>query len=324
MSVVARVIDRALEIPVAPSFTRLGYKVRSSLFDWTDLDDFDGAGKTIVLTGATSGIGLAAARRLADADTSLVILGRDADKTERIRAELAEGGATVTSVLADMGELAQVRRAAAEILESHPRIDALIHNAGALTAERHDNSEGIEVTVASQVIGPFLMTKLLLDALGEAGGRVITMSSGGMYTSGLRIDGLQMDSADYGGSEQYARAKRAQVTLNEMWPTRSPHQSVGFHAVHPGWADTPGVEAALPTFRKVVGPALRTPDEGADTLVWLSLAPDLGAGTNGSFWLDRAPRPIHRLSRTKRSDTPERREDLWAMVSELAGVDEVG
>ena len=321
MSAAARLVDRALEFPIAPSFTRLGYKVRSALFDWTDLDDLDGAGKTVVLTGATSGIGLAAAQRLADADATLVIIGRDPEKTERVRADLEAGGATVSSVLADMGELAQVRRACAAILESHSRIDALIHNAGALTAERRDNSDGVEMTVASQVVGPFLMTHLLLDALGAAGGRVITMSSGGMYSSPLRVDGLQMDADDYGGSEQYARAKRAQVTLTEMWPERSNHPDVRFDSLHPGWADTPGVEAALPTFRKIVGPALRTPEEGADTMVWLALAADLGDAPNGSFWLDRAPRAIHRLPSTRSSDTPERRRELWDLVSEMAGVD---
>ncbi|MEZ5245488.1 MAG: SDR family NAD(P)-dependent oxidoreductase [Acidimicrobiales bacterium] len=321
MSLTARIVDRLLEVPIAPSFTRVGYHLRSSLFDWTDLDELDGTGKTVILTGATSGIGLAAAQRLTDADTTLVILGRNAEKTERVRAELADGGGDVSCVIADMGDLDQVRRVSAEILERHPGIDALLHNAGALSAERRDNNAGIELTVASQVVGPFLMTTLLAPALSAAGGRVITMSSGGMYASPLRVDGLQMSEADYGGSEQYSRAKRAQVTLNEMWPTRSPEPGISFHAVHPGWADTPGVEEALPTFRRIVGPALRTPDEGADTMVWLALAPDLGDAPNGSFWLDRAPRPIHRLPSTKRSDTPQRREELWRMVADLAGIE---
>lgn len=320
MSLAARIVDRALELPIAPSFTRVGYRVRRALFDWDDLDEFDGSGKTVVLTGATSGLGLAAAQRLADADATLVIIGRNPDKTERVRHDLSAGGADVSAVIADMGDLDQVRRAVEEILASHPRIDALLHNAGALSADYTDNNAGIELTVASQVIGPFLMTNLLLDAL-DPDGRVITMSSGGMYSSPLRIDGLQMNEADYGGTEQYTRAKRAQVTLNELWPERIPGRRIGFHAVHPGWADTPGVEEALPTFRKIVGPALRTPDEGADTMVWLALADDLGDAPNGSFWLDRAPRPIHRLPSTKRSDTAERREALWELVRDLAGTD---
>ena len=94
-----------------------------------------------------------------------------------------------------------------------------------------------------------------------APGRVITMSSGGMYASPLRVSDLQMGD-DYKGTEQYARAKRAQVTLNEMWAARVPPREVVFHAMHPGWADTPGVQESLPTFRKVVGPLLRTPAAG--------------------------------------------------------------
>lgn len=320
MNALAGLVDRALEFPVAPSFTRLGYKVRSSLFDWTDLDDLDGTGRTVVLTGATSGIGRAAAETLVDAGTTLVIVGRDPERTETARDELAARGGDVSFVLADVGELDQVRDAAAEILRTHPRIDALIHNAGALSAERRENSTGVEVTVASQVVGPFLMTDLLLDALGDARGRVITMSSGGMYASPLRVDSLQMDADEYGGSDQYSRAKRAQVTLNEMWPDRARRPEVEFHALHPGWADTPGVEAALPTFRRIVGPALRTPEEGADTMVWLTLTDELDDAPNGSFWLDRAPRAIHRLPRTRRSDTPERRSALWDTVERLAGL----
>lgn len=128
-----------------------------------------------------------------------------------------------------------------------------------------------------------------------------------------------MDEASYRGAEQYARAKRAQVTLNEMWAERE-GAAVRFHALHPGWADTPGVEESLPTFRKVVGPLLRTPLQGADTKVWLAADDGLPLETNGLFWLDRRPRPIHRLAATRRTDTPERRADLWRWVSEAAGI----
>lgn len=91
--------------------------------------------------------------------------------------------------------------------------------------------------------------------------------------------------------------------------------------MHPGWADTPGVEESLPTFRKIVGPLLRTPEQGVDTLVWL--AADIGepSSSSGSFWLDRRRRSLHRLPTTRRSDTPERRAELWAWCVERAGVD---
>ena len=129
-------------------------------------------------------------------------------------------------------------------------------------------------------MGPFLLTARLLPRLrGTAGGppgRVLTMSSGGMYAAPLCVDRLQMSPGDYRGSEQYARAKRAQVTLNEMWAERVDPAEVVFHSMHPGWSDTPGVAASLPTFGKIMGPLLRTPEQAADTLVWLAADTDRG------------------------------------------------
>ena len=119
--------------------------------------------------------------------------------------------------------------------------------------------------------------------------------------------------------QQYARAKRAQVTLNELWADRLPDRSMVFHAMHPGWADTPGVAASLPTFRRVMGPLLRDPDQGADTLAWLAADDGEPLATTGTFWLDRRVRPIHRLPSTKRSDTPERRAELWDWVVATSG-----
>ena len=223
-----------------------------------------------------------------------------------------------------MGDLDQVRQLADRVLADHDRLDVLIHNAGALTPERHVAPEGTEATVASQVVGPFLLTTLLLDRLaGSAPSRVITMSSGGMYAAGLTVSQLEMSPEQYNGTEQYARAKRAQVTLNEMWADRFGDLGIRFHSMHPGWADTPGVDASLPTFSKLMGPLLRTPEQGADTLVWLA-ADDGPLESNGRFWLDRRPRSIHKLPTTKRTDTAERRAQLWDWVVDAAGADPSG
>ena len=100
-----------------------------------------------------------------------------------------------------------------------------------------------------------------------------------------------------------------------MWAERAESPSVVFHAMHPGWADTPGVESSLPTFHKVVGPLLRTVEAGADTMVWLGADDTEPLSTSGGFWLDRRRRPIHRLAKTRRSDTPERRRELWDWVA---------
>ncbi|MEM9464157.1 MAG: SDR family NAD(P)-dependent oxidoreductase [Actinomycetota bacterium] len=319
-------IDSALELPIAPSFTRIGPLVRARTEGWTDLADYDLAGRRIVITGATSGLGLAAAQRLAELGAGLIVVGRNVDKTDGVVASLpAPSGATHAAAYADMSDLAAVRALGEQLATDHPDIDTLIHNAGALLADRTVTPEGIEVTVASQVLGPFLLTSLLLPTLSaNQPARVLTMSSGGMYSAPLTVSRLEMGQPDsddpYKGAEQYARAKRAQVTLAEMWADAFADSGVRFHSLHPGWADTPGVEDALPTFRKIVGPLLRTPAEGADTLVWLA-ADDAAIEQNGRFWHDRAPRSIHRLPQTRRNDTPERRRKLWAWVVEQAGVE---
>lgn len=320
----AALLDTIIEAPIVPSFTRIGYDARSRLEGWRDLDEYDLTDRVMLVTGATSGIGKAAALQLATCGATVILVGRTEAKNEDAanRIIATTGNESVSHVAADMGDLDQVRALADHVERHHPRLDVLIHNAGALSAERRTAPDGTEATVASQVVGPFLLTGLLLDRLSQSRpARVLTMSSGGMYSAPLTLTKLEMDADSYNGTEQYARAKRAQVTLNEMWSDRfSADRGVGFHALHPGWADTPGVDEALPTFSKVVGPLLRTPEQGADTLVWLA-ADDAANESSGGFWHDRRIRSIHKLGRTRNSDTPARRERLWDWVSDRAGLD---
>ena len=322
-----RLIDAALEGLVVPSFTRIGLGERRRLFGWRSLDSYDLSGRVVAITGATSGLGRAAAVQIARDGAAVLVLGRSRNKTERVAAEIRieTGNAGVSAIIAEMGDLGSVRRAAEEILAAHDRLDVLIHNAGALTHQRVDAPDGTEATIASQVIGPFLLTSLLLDRLQEsAPARVITMSSGGMYSVGLTVDYLQMSAGEYNGSKQYALAKRARVTLNEMWARRIDSQKAVFHSMHPGWADTPGVEESLPTFRKIVGPLLRDAAGGADTVVWLAADDGEPLASSGGFWLDRRVRSIHRLPGTRRSDTAARRSELWEWVSTRAGCEPSG
>jgi NAD(P)-dependent dehydrogenase (short-subunit alcohol dehydrogenase family) len=325
MTSVADLADALAEAPVAPSFTRLGYGLRARLDAWRPLDSYPLHDRVVVLTGATSGLGLAAASQLNALGSSLVLLGRNERKLAAVRERLSRGGSDeaggrIDTVVADMGDLEAVRVAAETILARHPRVDTLVHNAGALSDRRLVAPDGTEMTVASQVLGPFLLTGLLMDRLVDsAPARVLTMSSGGMYAAGLTVDGLQMGESDYRGAEQYARAKRAQVTLTEIWAQRHADSGVVFHSLHPGWADTPGVRTSLPTFRRLTGPFLRSPEQGADTLVWL-VADDEALKASGLFWHDRRPRPTHRLPQTRATDTPQRRSELWEWCLSRTGL----
>jgi len=249
------------------------------------------------------------------AGATVVAVGRDQQRLDELAGEL--GDRLIVEVV-DLADLEQTAALADRLAAQHDELAAIVHNAGALLADRRESPQGIELTVAVQVVSPFLLTHRLLDRLASPG-RVLTMSSGGMYSAPVEVERLQLPEDDYDGTRQYALAKRAQVTLNEMWAVRTDPGRAVFHATHPGWADTPGVADALPTFRRIVGPALRTPDQGADTLVWLTLD-EAGAESTGGFWLDRRRRPIHRLRSTRRSDTPAAREQLWEWVASAAGV----
>lgn len=318
----AGILDSLIEAPVVPSFTKVGYQLRSRLDHWSDLANNDLTGRTIVVTGATSGLGRQAAEQFARLGAHVIISGRNVAKAARVRADIVEhtGSSELSVACADMAELDQVRAMADELIAAHPRIDVLVHNAGALTANRTVNAGGIESTVASQVLGPFLLTSVLLPSLRAASpGRVLTMSSGGMYAAALTVEKLQMTDAAYRGSDQYARVKRAQVTLNELWAQQIERTELVFHAMHPGWADTPGVQESLPQFRRLMKPLLRTPAEGVDTLVWLAADDGEPVRTTGDFWHDRRRRKIHRLASTRRSDTAQRRHELWDWCVDQTG-----
>ena len=138
-----------------------------------------------------------------------------------------------------------------------------------------------------------------------------------MYAQRLRLDDLQWEDAPFEGARAYAHAKRAQVALVREWARRVPASEVVFNAMHPGWADTPGISAALPRFYGLMDPILRTPEQGADTTVWLAADP-AAADVTGRVFLDRRPRPFDRLPTTRVSAVDRVR--LWDAVVGLTGV----
>jgi dehydrogenase/reductase SDR family protein 12 len=296
----SRLIDTLLDRTIVPGYSRLGYMVRRS---WWPADLPAGAleGRTVAITGANSGLGQATAVGAARLGATVRMLCRDSRRGEAARAEVVATcpNADVVVDQCDLSNLKSVRAAAAHLRNELPGLHALVHNAGVLPPKRTETPEGHELTVATHVLGPHLLTSELRPALAAQGdARVVFVSSGGMYAQRLRSDDPEFYEGEYDGSTAYARTKRMQVVLAQLWGQRLADQQIAVHAMHPGWADTPGITDSLPHFAKLDGPILRTPDQGADTIVWLLAADEAGAST-GLFWHDRRPRPTSYLPFTR-------------------------
>jgi dehydrogenase/reductase SDR family member 12 len=311
-------LDTILDRTIVAGYANAGVRLRRR--SWDPLPRIDG--KVVLITGATSGLGLAAAEGFARLGASVRLLVRSEERGERARAQIvaASGNEDVVAGLCDLSDLDSVREFAARFMADEPRLDVLVNNAGLLPSERTSSPDGIELTLATNVIGPFLLTSLLLTLLrASAPTRIVTVSSGGMYTQRIDVHDLQGASADFDGPAIYARTKRAQVILNELWARRLRATGVVAHAMHPGWVDTPGPRSSLPNFSRLTRPLLRASEEGADTIVWLGAA-DLPGRSSGGFWHDRRLRPTHRVPWTKES--AQDRERLWNACAGLSGCDE--
>jgi NAD(P)-dependent dehydrogenase (short-subunit alcohol dehydrogenase family) len=314
-------VDRAMDLAVVPGFTSIGYRIRSR--SWAQLDVGAALGdRDVIVTGATSGLGFAAAERLARAGARVHLVARDPARGAATRALLAErtGSDQLFLHACDVSDLGSVREFAARFEREHGIVAVLVNNAGVLLGERRRSVDGFELTFATNLLGPFLLTNLLVPALRRGRpARVINVSSGGMYTARIDVEDLQLERRRFDGPAFYAHTKRAQVILTELWAERLAGEGIGVHAMHPGWADTPGVASSLPRFHRLMAPLLRDADQGADTIVWLAAAAE-PAGRPGELWQDRAVRPKHRLPGTRESRAE--RAALWRELCRLSGWDE--
>lgn len=318
-SLVSSLLGPVLDATVVLSFDRTGYRVHALGFDDKDLR-VDLRGKVCAVTGANSGLGEAAATALAARGAKVWLLCRDPERADAAarRITQATGNPLVLPAIVDLSSLESVRAFAAGFMET--RLDVLVHNAGILPAGRQESADGIELTFATNVVGPFLLTHLMLPLLQAAPqGRLVTVSSGGMYPARLDLSDWQQKKKTFDGVAAYALTKRAEVVLSEMWARKLAGTKVTSNAMHPGWADTPGVEKSIPRFYSLMKGRLRTPAEGADTAVWLAAAPRL-ASTSGKFFFDRIERRTYWIPGTREGE--DARANLWTLCSRLAGVDE--
>lgn len=308
--------DNLLEGSVFGSFTSLGYKLRSR--SWGESDTAAVAGKTVLITGATSGIGRRVATTLALFGARLRFVARNPHKAEDLKRELLDlaGDGDIDYYLADLSEIANVRRVADEIIAAEPAIHLLINNAVVLPATRMVTPEGLEMAFATNLVAPFVLTNSLIPRLVESQpARIINVISGGMYTQGLALNDPNYEEGTYRGSVAYARAKRGLMVLTKMWAEDLANSGVVVHATHPGWVDTPGVATSIPTFHRVMRPWLRDTEQGADTILWLA-TDDLPGSTTGKLWHDRAVRPEYRLGLGVESAAD--RERLWDLLAHTA------
>ncbi len=310
-------LDAVLDLSLA-GYTKIGYRLRG--LSWSSAIAGSLAGKVALVTGASSGLGEATCEGLARAGARVHMLVRDLERGEAARERIAsrlDSDARLEVQLCDLADLEAVRRFARRFSAVEPRLDVLVNNAGLLPAERQRTDDGVELAFATNVLGPFLLTGLLVGALrlGDRA-RVINVSSGGMYTARLDVDDPQLDGREFDGPSFYAHTKRAEVVLTEVWAERLAELGISCHSMHPGWADTPGLSSSLPRFHRLMRPLLRDPHEGADTIVWLATA-DLDEidQRSGGFWHDRRPRAKHRLPWTRESAVE--RERLWTECARL-------
>jgi retinol dehydrogenase 14 len=277
------------------------------------------AGRTVLVTGGTGGIGRATAIGLAAMGTHLAITGRDRGSTQDAAGELrAAGGGQVEVFVADLTSQSQVRRLAEEALQRLSRIDVLVNNVGGHWNTRHVTADGLERTFALNHLAPFLLTNLLLDRLQQsAPARVVTVSSNAHAQGRIDFDDLQGERS-YSGARAYSQSKLANVLFTYELARRLPATSVTANALHPGvtrtsfGAEDPGSVQRL--LVPLMRPFMKAPAQGAATSIHLASAPDLEQVT-GRYFANSKPKRS-----SKRSYDEAAAARLWRVSADLVGL----
>ena len=271
----------------------------------------------LVLTGATRGIGEAAAIELARRGVELALVGRSAQRVRDTArtAAAAGGGAPVHEHVADLAQLDEVRRLAAELLDAYPRIDVLANNAGALFTARHETSDGFEQTFALNHLSPFLLTNLLLDRLVGSRARVITTSSDAYKQGRVKLEDLNSRRGKYSAWQAYRASKLCNVLFTRELQRRAPEVTANcFHpgVIRSGFGKNDGALARISM--TLAGPFLSSPQKGADLLAWLALDPAAGQ-LRGEYVEKRRP-----IRPSPQAADDELARDLWERSARLTGL----
>ena len=303
------------------TFTRHGYVTGRKV--WAPMSERM-EGRHVVLTGANSGIGLAAAIDLASAGASLTLVVRDEVKASQTAESIKEatGRTDIQFEFADLSLLKDTDVLIDRLLAKGDTIDVLINNAGALFNDHTMTSEGLEKSYALLLLSPWRMCERLFPLLKnhDDTARIINVVSGGMYAERLNLKRLNMTSDGYRGARAYAQCKRALSIMTEVWAERWQHHNIVVNAMHPGWSDTPGVQKSLPLFRRLTRLVLRSHAEGADTVVWMAQSNQAALST-GKLFLDREPRSTYLLGSNVESEEdrkalePRLKHDFESMLT---------
>ncbi|XP_063076252.1 dehydrogenase/reductase SDR family member 12 [Engraulis encrasicolus] len=274
-------------------YTRTGYEAASREFVARDLSA-NLEGRSFMITGANSGIGKATAMAIAKRGGTVHMVCRNRDKAECAREDIVKesGNPNIHVHILDLTESRKVWEFAEDFKGKHSSLNVLINNAGSMVKKREVNSEGMEKNFAINTLGVYILTKGLIPLLESSKEpRVITVSSGGMLVQKLRVVDLQTEKRSFDSNMLYAQNKRQQVVMTEEWARA--HPRIHFSVMHPGWADTPAVAMALPQLYETLRSRLRTPEQGADTVIWLAVSPVAARMPSGRFFQDRKVVPVH-------------------------------
>lgn len=262
-------------------YTKGGYLKKAKNFKSLNRDL---SGKTILITGGNSGIGLDAACLLGSLGANIHIACRSKERGEAAVEKIKENSkGEVCLHLLDLSDSEKVHVFAKNFDQE---LYCLVNNAGCMVNDRQMTSAGFEKNFATNTLGMYILTKTFLnDSKISKNGRVVTVTSGGMLTQKLDLSDLQMEKGTFDGTMSYASQKRQQVCITEEWAKSYP--DIHFSTTHPGWADTPAVRTSMPDFYEKMKDKLRTSEQGADCITWLVACDDDVIGPSGGFYQDR-------------------------------------
>jgi NAD(P)-dependent dehydrogenase (short-subunit alcohol dehydrogenase family) len=275
-------------------------------------------GKTVVITGATSGIGEVAACALAQQGARIILIARDRSRGEQTleRLEAVAPGRNHVAHYANLSRLAEMKRAAEAIAGSEPQIDVLINNAGALFATRQVTGDALEMTFATNHIAYFLVTNLLLERLkATPGARIVSTASDAHKRAKLDFDDLQMEKG-YSGFGMYGRSKLMNILFTRELSRRLAGSGVTANCLHPGFVATRFADASGGLTSLVVKAAKRfalTPEEGAKTIIYLASSPEVN-GITGKYF-----QKCKQLMPTAEAQNDADAQKLWDISLQLTG-----